>query len=89
MLTFRNFLTGYLSIKFITLVKNKLKTKLYKKCVKVSEKILNFTVHTAQKRPKAAHCGPAQRSQRARGALTRAPGRNLGLGRESGAPPGP
>jgi hypothetical protein len=45
-------------------------------------KILNkFTVYLAQN-------GPAQRGQRARGALTRAPGRNLGLGRESRPPPG-
>jgi hypothetical protein len=91
MLNFRNFLTYYLSIEFITLVKNKIEIKTYKKCVKVFLKnylIGKGTVHVVQ--PITAQCGPAQKPRHnARGALTRAPGRNLGLGRESGAPPGP
>jgi hypothetical protein len=52
----------------------------------VSEKILKNYCSSGPKRPSAAQPNVVNR---ARGALTRAPGRNLGLGRESRAPPGP
>jgi hypothetical protein len=42
MLTFRNFLTYYLSIEFITLVQNKIEMKPYKKWLKgFLKKLLN------------------------------------------------
>jgi hypothetical protein len=93
MLTFKNFLTGYLSIKFITLVKNKLETKLYKKCVKVSERNTEFYCSYGPKWPKAAHCGPAQRGlPHARGAYPRTrpqPGPGPGKWRPAWAVSGP
>jgi hypothetical protein len=36
MLIFRNFLTYYLSIEFVTLVQNKIEKKIYMKCPKES-----------------------------------------------------
>jgi hypothetical protein len=52
----------------------------------VSEKILENLLFIW---PNTAQCGPAQRGETRAGLLTRAPGRNLGLGRESSAPPQP
>jgi hypothetical protein len=68
--------------------------KPYKKWLKGFLKnylIGKATVHLVQPTwwPITAQCGPAQTRSTACGALTCAPGRNLGLGRESGAPPGP
>jgi hypothetical protein len=43
MLIFRNFLTYYLSIEFITLVRNKIEIKtIQEMCKSVSEKLLNW-----------------------------------------------
>jgi hypothetical protein len=59
---------------------------------KVSEKILKIYCSSDPNQPKMGPKRPSAAwpsAASARAALTRAPGRNLGLGRESGVPPGP